>query len=133
MSTEQEYDAAADMMDEAADGPDTPSGPGPYPGVSYSGGAEQQQQNISLSSPATTGPGPSLEGTSAGPSTRVPVSSRSKSRSKPTVERRNGVKSKLVLISKSSKRSDLGTRSAGKVGSQRPLCPAGPEHGARHR
>lgn len=53
-STEQEYDAAVDMMDEAGDTPDTPSGPGPYPGPTYAG----EPQPMSLSSPVTTGPPP---------------------------------------------------------------------------
>ncbi|KAK4240575.1 hypothetical protein C8A03DRAFT_41893 [Achaetomium macrosporum] len=49
---EQEYDAAADMMDDPGDTPDTPSGPGPYPGPSYAG----EPQPMSLSSPVSTGP-----------------------------------------------------------------------------
>jgi len=49
---EQEYDAAADMMDDGGDAPDTPSGPGPYPGSAYAG----EPQAMSLSSPVTTGP-----------------------------------------------------------------------------
>ncbi|SPQ22702.1 1ebd752f-bab6-494b-a9a2-7fbaa6453d8a [Thermothielavioides terrestris] len=49
---EQEYDAAADMMDDPGDAPDTPSGPGPYPGPTYAG----EPQPMSLSSPVTTGP-----------------------------------------------------------------------------
>lgn len=49
---EQEYDAAADMMDDPGDTPDTPSGPGPYPGPPYTG----ESQPISMSSPVTTGP-----------------------------------------------------------------------------
>ena len=49
MSTEQEYDAAADMMEDTGDPPDTPSGPGPYPGASFS-----EPQPMSLSSPVTT-------------------------------------------------------------------------------
>ena len=52
MSTEQEYDAAADMMEDPGDPPDTPSGPGPYPGPAFSG----EPQPMSLSSPTTTGP-----------------------------------------------------------------------------
>ncbi|KAL8366931.1 hypothetical protein RB595_009127 [Gaeumannomyces hyphopodioides] len=50
---EQEYDAAADMLDDEA--PDTPSGPGPYPGPHFAG----EPQPISLSSPgaATTAGG----------------------------------------------------------------------------
>ncbi|KAK3682742.1 hypothetical protein B0T22DRAFT_444915 [Podospora appendiculata] len=51
VSTEQEYDAAADMMEDPGDAPDTP-GPGPYPGQSYTG----DPQSMSLSSPTTTGP-----------------------------------------------------------------------------
>ncbi|KAK3995968.1 hypothetical protein QBC44DRAFT_386985 [Cladorrhinum sp. PSN332] len=47
--SQQEYDAAADMIDDET--PDTPSGPGPYPGV-YNG----EPQPMSLSSPVTTGP-----------------------------------------------------------------------------
>ncbi|KAK4667998.1 uncharacterized protein QC764_702810 [Podospora pseudoanserina] len=50
---QQEYDAAADMMDEGQEGPDTPNGgPGPYPGQPYTG----EPQSMSLSSPVTTGP-----------------------------------------------------------------------------
>ncbi|AEO58143.1 hypothetical protein MYCTH_101394 [Thermothelomyces thermophilus ATCC 42464] len=49
---QQEYDAAADMMDDPGDTPDTPSGPGPYPGPPYTG----ESQPLSLSSPVTTGP-----------------------------------------------------------------------------
>ncbi|KAL2022549.1 hypothetical protein VTK56DRAFT_5156 [Thermocarpiscus australiensis] len=49
---EQEYDAAADMMDDPGDPPDTPSGPGPYPGPPYGG----EPQPMALSSPVTTGP-----------------------------------------------------------------------------
>ena len=52
MSTEQEYDAAADMMEDPGDPPDTPSGPGPYPGPAFSG----EPQPMTLSSPTTTGP-----------------------------------------------------------------------------
>lgn len=52
MCTEQEYDAAADLMEDQVDQAETPSGPGPYPGGTYS--AEAQQ--IALSSPATTAP-----------------------------------------------------------------------------
>lgn len=52
MCTEQEYDAAADLMEDQVDQAETPSGPGPYPGGPYS--AEAQQ--IALSSPATTAP-----------------------------------------------------------------------------
>lgn len=44
---EQEYDAAADMLDDEA--PDTPSGPGPYPGPHFTG----EPQPISLSGPGT--------------------------------------------------------------------------------
>lgn len=47
VSTEQEYDAAADMLDDEA--PDTPSGPGPYPGPHFTG----EPQPISLSGPGT--------------------------------------------------------------------------------
>ncbi|KAK3369194.1 hypothetical protein B0T24DRAFT_533659 [Lasiosphaeria ovina] len=50
--TQQEYDAAADMMDDGGDPPDTPSGPGPYPGPAYCG----EPQSISLPSPVTTLP-----------------------------------------------------------------------------
>jgi hypothetical protein len=50
--TEQEYDAAADMMDDPGDPPDTPSGPGPYPGAAYGG----EPQPMSLPSPVTTMP-----------------------------------------------------------------------------
>lgn len=48
--TEQEYDAADNMMDDC-ETPDTPSGPGPYPGAPYSG----EGQPLNLSSPAATG------------------------------------------------------------------------------
>lgn len=48
---EQEYDAAADMMDDSADPPDTP-GPGPYPGGTYAG----ESHTMALASPVTTGP-----------------------------------------------------------------------------
>ncbi|KAK0710879.1 hypothetical protein B0H67DRAFT_601743 [Lasiosphaeris hirsuta] len=48
---EQEYDAAADMLDESNEPPDTP-GPGPYPGAPYGG----EPQAMALSSPVTTGP-----------------------------------------------------------------------------
>ncbi|KAH7632026.1 hypothetical protein B0T09DRAFT_382127 [Sordaria sp. MPI-SDFR-AT-0083] len=51
-NAEQEYDAAADMMDDTGETPDTPSGPGPYPGQAYGG----DPQAMSLSSPVTTGP-----------------------------------------------------------------------------
>jgi hypothetical protein len=51
--SEQEYDAAADMMDDPADGPDTPSGPGPYPGAAAFG---SDPQVMSLASPATSTP-----------------------------------------------------------------------------
>ncbi|KAK0645851.1 hypothetical protein B0T16DRAFT_457842 [Cercophora newfieldiana] len=47
--TQQEYDAAADMMDDPGDPPDTP---GPYPGAAYTG----EPQTMSLPSPVTTGP-----------------------------------------------------------------------------
>lgn len=50
---EQEYDAAADMMDEGGDAPETPAGPGPYPGSNYATAAAQQHQAMS---PTTTGP-----------------------------------------------------------------------------
>lgn len=50
--SEQEYDAAADMMDDHNDAPDTPSGPGPYPGAQYGG----EPQPMSLPSPVTTMP-----------------------------------------------------------------------------
>ncbi|KAK7735930.1 hypothetical protein SLS53_007308 [Cytospora paraplurivora] len=61
---EQEYDAAADLMDEGNDAPETPSGPGPYPGASYAAAAaqQQQQQQQQAMSPTTTGP---MEGHSA--------------------------------------------------------------------
>lgn len=50
MNSEQEYDAAADdMMEDTGDPPDTPSGPGPYPGQAFS-----EPQPMSLSSPVTT-------------------------------------------------------------------------------
>ncbi|KAK3302567.1 uncharacterized protein B0T15DRAFT_562471 [Chaetomium strumarium] len=49
---QQEYDAAADMMEDPGDTPDTPSGPGPYPGPSYAG----EPQPMSLASPVSTGP-----------------------------------------------------------------------------
>ncbi|KAJ9149680.1 BZIP transcription factor [Coniochaeta hoffmannii] len=49
---EQEYDAAADMIDDHNDAPDTPSGPGPYPGAQYGG----EPQPMSLPSPVTTMP-----------------------------------------------------------------------------
>ncbi|KAK4106185.1 hypothetical protein N658DRAFT_482110 [Parathielavia hyrcaniae] len=49
---QQEYDAAADMMDETGDAPDTPQGPGPYPGPAYAG----EPQPMSLASPVTTAP-----------------------------------------------------------------------------
>jgi hypothetical protein len=65
VSTEQEYDAAAEMIDDPAEPPDTPSGPGPYPGAAFSG----EPQPMSLSSPTTTGPpmGPSMVGMSGLP------------------------------------------------------------------
>ncbi|KAL1839748.1 hypothetical protein VTJ49DRAFT_1214 [Mycothermus thermophilus] len=53
-STEQEYDAAADMMDDPDNTPDTPSGPGPFPGAEYTTTSEPQA--MQLSSPVTTGP-----------------------------------------------------------------------------
>jgi len=40
------------MMDDPGDPPDTPSGPGPYPGPAYS----SEPQAMSLPSPVTTGP-----------------------------------------------------------------------------
>lgn len=49
--TEQEYDAAPEMMDEE-NSPDTPSGPGPFPGTEYT----SEPQAMALSSPVTTGP-----------------------------------------------------------------------------
>lgn len=49
--TEQEYEAAADMMEEGAEGEDGSSGPGQYPGAAYATHAAQQQL-----SPSTTGP-----------------------------------------------------------------------------
>ncbi len=52
MSTEQEDDAAADLMNDSGEPPDTPSGPGPYPGAPFSG----EPQPMSLSSPTSTGP-----------------------------------------------------------------------------
>jgi len=39
-------------MEDSTDPPDTPSGPGPYPGSAYNG----EPQPMSLSSPTTTGP-----------------------------------------------------------------------------
>lgn len=53
MSTEQEYESA-DIMDEGVEPPDTPSGPGPYPGAPYV--TDEQHQPMNLSSPTTTGP-----------------------------------------------------------------------------
>lgn len=50
--SEQEYDAAPDTMDDHNDAPDTPSGPGPYPGAQYGG----EPQPMSLPSPVTTMP-----------------------------------------------------------------------------
>lgn len=49
--TEQEYDAAADMMEDGAVAEDAASGPGPYPGSAYASHAAQHQV-----SPTTTGP-----------------------------------------------------------------------------
>ncbi|KAK1756268.1 hypothetical protein QBC47DRAFT_401163 [Echria macrotheca] len=49
--TQQEYDAAADMLDEGGDGADTP-GPGPYPGAPYT----SEAQTMALASPVSTGP-----------------------------------------------------------------------------
>lgn len=40
------------MMEDPGDPPDTPSGPGPYPGSAYSG----EPSAMSLPSPVTTGP-----------------------------------------------------------------------------
>lgn len=40
------------MVDDPSDPPDTPSGPGPYPGPAYAG----EPQPMSLSSPVTTAP-----------------------------------------------------------------------------
>lgn len=40
------------MMDDPGDTPDTPSGPGPYPGPTYAG----EPQPMALSSPVTTAP-----------------------------------------------------------------------------
>lgn len=51
LSVEQEYDAAADMMEEGAEAEDGGPGPGPYPGSTYASQAAQQQM-----SPTTTGP-----------------------------------------------------------------------------
>lgn len=51
------------MMDEPGDTPDTPSGPGPYPGSAYSG----EPQTMSLPSPVTTGPGGSQQMTGQSP------------------------------------------------------------------
>ena len=50
------------MMEDAGDAPDTPNGPGPYPGPAYAG----EPQPMSLSSPVTTGPpgGQSIAGQS---------------------------------------------------------------------
>ncbi|KAH8879122.1 hypothetical protein GQ53DRAFT_672715 [Thozetella sp. PMI_491] len=45
---EQEYDAAADLMDESGEAPDTPNAPGQYPTFG-------EQPHLSLSSPVTTG------------------------------------------------------------------------------
>ncbi|KAB5516917.1 hypothetical protein GE09DRAFT_1045558 [Coniochaeta sp. 2T2.1] len=49
--SEQEYDAQADLIDDSNE-PDTPSGPGPYPGAQYGG----EPQPMSLPSPVTTMP-----------------------------------------------------------------------------
>ncbi|KAL1864638.1 hypothetical protein VTK73DRAFT_5766 [Phialemonium thermophilum] len=46
---EQEYDVAADMMEEP-ETPGTPSGPGPYPGATYDG----EPPSMSVTSPVTT-------------------------------------------------------------------------------
>lgn len=40
------------MLDDPDNAPDTPSGPGPYPGTTYAG----EPQPMTLSSPVTTGP-----------------------------------------------------------------------------
>lgn len=52
------------MMDEPGDTPDTPSGPGPYPGPTYTG----EPQAMPLSSPVTTGPPPATQHIAAGQS-----------------------------------------------------------------
>jgi hypothetical protein len=52
VSTEQEYDAAADMMDDPGDPRATTNRPGPYPGPTYM----SVPQSMSLPSPVTTGP-----------------------------------------------------------------------------
>lgn len=49
---EQEYDAPVDLMDDPSDPPDTPSGPGPYPGAGFA----TEPQPMNLSSPTTTVP-----------------------------------------------------------------------------
>lgn len=46
------------MMDEGNDAPETPSGPGPYPGGAYAAAAAAAQQHQGMS-PTTTG---SMEG-----------------------------------------------------------------------
>ncbi len=51
MSTEQEYDAAADMIDDTGESPDTTPGPGPYPSGTYPG----EPQPMVISNPTTTG------------------------------------------------------------------------------
>lgn len=58
MSIEQEYDAAADMMDDPADAPDTPSGPGPYPGAGNYGASDHHHhhQQMNLANPAASAP-----------------------------------------------------------------------------
>lgn len=51
------------MMDDPGDTPDTPSGPGPYPGAAFG----DEPQPMSLSSPVTSAPpgGQQLPGSSA--------------------------------------------------------------------
>ena len=64
MSTEQEYDAAADLMDDSGEPPDTPNAPPHYPGHAFG----NEPQSLSLSSPVTTGPssaGQHVPGTTA--------------------------------------------------------------------
>ncbi|KAK1765635.1 hypothetical protein QBC33DRAFT_126269 [Phialemonium atrogriseum] len=60
---EQEYDVAADMMDDHVESPDTPSGPGPYPGAAFG----DAPQPMTLSSPVTSAPpgGQQMSGPSA--------------------------------------------------------------------
>jgi len=57
VSTEQEYDAAADMLEDPGDPPDTSSGPGPYLGTHFTG----EPQPMNLSSPTTTNT-PAMDG-----------------------------------------------------------------------